>query len=223
MTSTVFRPFQWFSSIGLLLDIGMQNGRTDPRPSWGLWALIALLALLFGSMREIVWAFLAIWTTIAVAAPSLAKRSMDKIVPAGALMLGVIPMLIFAIVILLGVEPSPYGEWENLLATFGFYTVAFLTFLSLCIGTELRLNWALLNWSVVFLSMTLCALAIILEFLSDLYFGSGYLGGDNSVAMIQLTWAYFGSIVIGWTVKRYARSSLSIYQPYWKKVTEGQP
>jgi hypothetical protein len=222
MTAPGSRPFHWLLSTCSLLGLGMHNGRIDPRPSWCLWFLVALLAVLFMSMKEIVWAFLAIWMTVAVVAPALARRSADKIVPAGALLLGAIPMLIFALAILLGVDPSPYGEWENLLATIGFYTVAFLTFLCLCIGTEIRLNWALLNWSVVFLSMTLCALAIILEFLSDYYFGSNYLGGDNVVAMIQLTWAYFGSIVIGFMVKRYARSSLSVYQPYWKKVSEGQ-
>jgi hypothetical protein len=223
MTAQVSRTFQWLLSTCSLLGLGMQNGRIDPRPSWFLWVLIALLAVLFVSMKEIIWAFLAVWMTIAVAAPALARRSADKIVPAGVLLLGAIPMLIFALAILLGVDPSPYGEWENLLATIGFYTVAFLTLFCLCIGTEMRLNWAMLNWSVVFLSMTLCALAIILEFLSDHYFGSNYLGGDNAVAMIQLTWAYFGSILIGWSVQRYARTSLSVYQPYWKKVTEGQP
>ena len=209
-------------SIGSLLSLGMRDGRTDPRPSWGLWALIAVMALFFVSMKEMVWAFLAIWSTFAMAAPALAHRSKDRIVPAGASLLVAIPMLIFAFAILIGADPAPDGAWENLLATITYYSVSFLTLLSICVGTSIRLNWALLTWSVVFLAFTLCATVIILQFVSDYYLGTTYLDNENQVAMVQLTWAYFGCIGIGWAVKRFGKGTLSIYQPYWKKPTEGK-
>ena len=63
---------------------------------------------------------------------------------------------------------------------------------------------------------------IILQFVSDYYLGTTYLNDDNQVAMVQLAWAYFGCIGIGWAVKRFGKGKLSIYQPYWKKSSEGK-
>ncbi len=94
------------------------------------------------------------------------------------------------------------------MATIAYYSVSFLTILSICVGTSIRLNWALLTWSVVFLALTLCAIAIILQFVSDYYLGTTYLNNDNQVAMVQLTWAYFGCIGIGLAVKRFGRGTL---------------
>jgi hypothetical protein len=178
--------------------------------------------LVFVSKKEIVWAFLAIWSTFTVAAPALVHRSKERIVPAGASLLVAIPMLVFAFALLIGADPAPDGAWENLLATITYYSVSFLTVLSLSVGTSIRLNWALLTWSVVFLAFTLCATAIILQFVSDYYLGTTYFNNDNRVAMVQLTWAYFGCIGIGWAVKRFGKRKLSIYQPYWKKSTGGK-
>ena len=209
-------------SIGSLLDLGMHDGRTDPRPSWGLCALIATMALFFISMKEIVWAFLALWSTFAMAAPALAHRSKDRMVPAGMSLLVAIPMLLFAFALLIGADPSSDGAWENLLAIFAYYSISFLTILSICVGTSIRLNWALLTWSVISLALTLCAMAIILQFISDHYLGTAYLKDDNQVAMVQLVWAYLGCIGIGWAVKRYGKKTLSIYQPFWKKSSEGK-
>ena len=60
-----------FLSNGSLLGLGMQEGRTNPRLSWGIWAIIATMALFFVSMKEVVWAFLAIWSTFAMAARNI--------------------------------------------------------------------------------------------------------------------------------------------------------
>lgn len=211
-----------FLSNGSLLGLGMHEGRTNHRLSWGLWVLIATMALFFVSMKEAVWAFLALWSTFAMAAPSLAHRSKERIVPAGASLLAALPMLLFASLLLLGIDPRSDGAWENLLAAIAYYSVSFLTILSLCIGTSVRLNWALLNWGLVSLALTLCGIAVIIQFISDQYLGTTYLNNDNQVAMIQLTWAFIVCIGIGLAVKRYARGTLSIYQPYWKKPLEGK-
>jgi hypothetical protein len=210
-----------FLSNGSLLGLGMHEGRTNPRLSWGLWALIAAMALFFVSMKEAVWAFLALWSTLAMAAPSLAHRSKDRIAPAGAAFLAALPMLFYSSLLLLGIDPRSDGTWENLLAAVAYYSVSLLTILSLCIGTSIRLNWALLNWALVSLALMLCGVAVIIQFISDQYLGTTYLNGDNQVAMVQLTWAFVVCGGIGLVVSRHGRGKLSIYQPYWKKPWEG--
>jgi hypothetical protein len=180
------------------------------------------MALFFVSMKEAVWAFLALWSAFAMAAPSLVHRSKERTVPAGASLLAALPMLLFASLLLLGIDPSSDGAWENLLATIAYYSVSFLTILSLCIGTSIRLNWSLLNWGVISLALTLCGIAVIIQFISDQYLGTTYLNNDNQVAMVQLTWAFLGCIGIGLVVKRYGKGALSSYQPYWKKPREGK-
>jgi hypothetical protein len=200
----------------------MHEGRTNPRLSWGLWALIAAMALFFVSMRDAVWAVLALWSTFAMAAPSLAHRSKESIVPAGVALLAALPMLLFASLQLLGVHPRSDGAWENLLATITYYSVSFLTIISLCIGTSIRLNWAMLNWALISLALTLCGIAVIIQFISDQYLDTTYLNNDNQSAMVQLTWAFLGCIGIGLVIKLYGKGTLSVYQPYWKKPWEGK-
>ena len=160
-------------------------------------SLIAMMALFFVSMKEVVWTFLAIVVdlchgrSIAGAPFQGQDRSRGAVSPRGH------THAPFRFALLIGVDPSSDGAWENLLATIAYYSVSFLTILSLCVGTSIRLNWALLNWGVVSLALTLCAIAVIIQFISDQYLGTTYLNNDNQVAMVQLTWAFFGCIGIG--------------------------